>query len=64
MEGDILEERGLSGLPFMVNLKAVHAYTHGSIQISKYPVLHYFVIDRDVNVLCDQYNKRSTERFE
>ncbi len=78
--------------------KSCHAYTHGSIQISKYPVLHYFeisimlyyvvrqtflmlcrekkveamiesndiisMIDRDFNVLCDQYNKRSTESFE
>lgn len=78
--------------------KSCHAYTHGSIQIAKYPVLHYFeislmlyfiiretfillcneknvetmvegqdviaMIDRDFNILHDQYKIRSTERFE
>lgn len=78
--------------------KSCHAYTHGSIQIAKYPVLHYFeisimlyfiirgtflllckekkaetmidgqgiisMIDRDFEVLCSQYNLRSTETFE
>ena len=78
--------------------KSCHAYTHGSIQIARYPVLHYFeisimlyfiiretflllckekkadtringqdiisMIDRDFDVLYNQYNSRSTERFE
>ena len=78
--------------------KSCHAYTHGSIQIAKYPVLHYFeisimlyfiiretflllcedkkveatvdgqdiisMIDRDFKVLHDQYNIRSTKKFE
>ena len=78
--------------------KSCHAYTHGSIQIAKYPVLHYFeisimfyfiiretflllcgekqieamvdvhdiisMVDRDFNVLHNQYKIRSTERFE
>ena len=78
--------------------RSCHAYTHGSIQIAKYPVLHYFEIsimlyfivretflllckekkadtmvdghdmilmmDRDFNVLKDQYKIRSSERFE
>lgn len=78
--------------------KSCHAYTHGSIQIAKYPVLHYFeisimlyliirqtflllckekeeepvidgqdiilMIDRDFEVLYNQYQKRSTESFE
>ncbi len=78
--------------------KSCHAYTHGSIQIAKYPVLHYFeisimlyliirqtflllcgeqeeepviegqdiipMIDRDFEILYNQYQKRSTESFE
>lgn len=78
--------------------KSCHAYTHGSIQMAKYPVLHYFeislmlyfiiretylllcrernaetiiagqdiisMIDRDFKDLNNQYNSRSTERFE
>lgn len=78
--------------------KSCHAYTHGSIQTAKYPLLHYFeisimlyyvvrgtfllicrekgvetlidgndvisMIDRDFEVLYEQYEMRSTERFE
>lgn len=78
--------------------KSCHAYTHGSIQTAKYPVLHYFeisimlycvirgtfllmckergvealvdgndvilMIDRDFEVLHEQYINRSTERFD
>lgn len=78
--------------------KSCHAYTHGSIQIARYPVLHYFeisimlyfiiretflllckekkveamidgqdiisMIDRDFDVLYNQYTIRSTENFE
>lgn len=78
--------------------KSCHAYTHGSIQTAKYPILHYFeisamlyfiiretflllcnemkaeamvegqdiisMIDRDFNILNEQYEIRSTERFE
>ncbi len=78
--------------------KSCHAYTHGSIQIAKYPVLHYFeismmlyyiirgtffllckeckiepainginmisVIDRDFKILKEQYDIRSTEKFD
>lgn len=78
--------------------KSCHAYTHGSIQIARYPVLHYFeisivlylmiretflllckeknveimidgqdiisMIDRDFDILYNQYNIRSTERFD
>lgn len=78
--------------------KACHAYTHGSIQTAKYPLLHYFeisimlyyimrgafllmceargeqalidgsdvisMIDRDFDILYEQYNMRSTEMFE
>lgn len=78
--------------------KSCHAYTHGSIQAAKYPVLHYFeisimlyyvvrgtfllvckekgvealvdendvisMIDRDFEVLYEQYKIRSTEMFE
>lgn len=78
--------------------KSCHAYTHGSIQTARYPVLHYFeisimlyfiiretflllckekkvettidgqdiisMIDRDFDVLSNQYQIRSTERFE
>lgn len=78
--------------------KSCHAYTHGSIQMAKYPVLHYFeisimlyfiiretflllcnekqiqtmigdqdiisMLDRDFNILQDQYKLRSTESFE
>ena len=75
-----------------------HAYTHGSIQTARYPVLHYFeisimlylvirqtflllckekevepmidgqdiisMIDRDFDILYDQYLNRSTENFD
>ncbi len=78
--------------------KSCHAYTHGSIQIARYPVLHYFeisimlyfiirktflllckekkeetmidgqdiisMIDRDFDILYNQYKIRSTERFD
>ena len=78
--------------------RSCHAYTHGSIQITKYPVLHYFeisimlyfiiretfillckekkvetiieghnlisMIDRDFSILYNQYERRSTERFD
>ena len=78
--------------------KSCHAYTHGSIQMAKYPVLHYFeisimlyfiiretflllcnekqiqtmigdqdiisMLDRDFNILQNQYKLRSTESFE
>lgn len=78
--------------------KSCHAYTHGSIQIVRYPVLHYFeisimlyfiirttfillckekkegtmidgqdiisMIDRDFDILYNQYKIRSTERFD
>lgn len=78
--------------------KSCHAYTHGSIQTAKYPLLHYFeisimlyyvmrgtfllmckekgvealidgndvipMIDRDFEVLYEQYKIRSTEMFE
>lgn len=78
--------------------KTCHAYTHGSIQTAKYPVLHYFEIstmlyfviretflllcneneieamveeqdiismaDRDFHIMHEQYEIRSTERFE
>ncbi len=78
--------------------KSCHAYTHGSIQTAKYPVLHYFeisimlyyvvrgtfllmcremgvealvdgndvisMIDRDFEILYEQYKIRSTEMFE
>ena len=78
--------------------KLCHAYTHGSIQTAKYPLLHYFeisimlyyvirdtfllmcremgvealidgndvisMIDRDFEVLHEQYKIRSTEMFE
>lgn len=77
--------------------KSCHAYTHGSIQLSRYPVLHYFeisimlyliiretflllckekevepmidgqdiisMLDRDFEILYDQYLKRSTDNF-
>ncbi|MCI8363613.1 MAG: hypothetical protein HFG34_01485 [Eubacterium sp.] len=87
------------GLPCLENFyKSCHAYTHGSIQISRYPVLHYFeisimlyfiirktflllckekevepmidgqdiisMLDRDFEVLYDQYLNRSTENFD
>ena len=87
------------GLELLEDLyKSCHAYTHGSIQIAKYPVLHYFEIsimlylilretflllckekkietmidgqdiismmDRDFDVLYNQYKIRSTERFD
>lgn len=78
--------------------KSCHAYTHGSIQTAKYPILHYFeisimlyyiiretfillckenkaetmisdqdiisIIDRDFDILYNQYINRSTENFE
>lgn len=78
--------------------KSCHAYTHGSIQTAKYPVLHYFeisimlyfiirktfillcgqqkeetiingqdiisMIDRDFDILYNQYIIRSTENFD
>ena len=78
--------------------KSCHAYTHGSIQVANYPVLHYFeisimlyfiaretflllcnekkvdtmiegmdiisMLDRDFNVLYEQYEIRSTDKFE
>lgn len=78
--------------------KSCHAYTHGSIQTAKYPLLHYFeisimlyhvirgtfllmcrekgvetlvdgndviaMIDRDFEILYEQYINRSTEMFE
>ena len=78
--------------------KSCHAYTHGSIQTAKYPLLHYFeisimlyyvmrgtfllmckekgvealidendvisMVDRDFEVLYEQYKIRSTEMFE
>lgn len=78
--------------------KWCHAYTHGSVQTAKYPILHYFeitimlyhiirgtflmlcaeknmeitvngqdiiaMIDRDFDVLYEQYKNRSTENFE
>lgn len=78
--------------------KSCHAYTHGSIQTAKYPLLHYFeisimlyhvirdtfllmcrekgvkplvdgndvisMLDRDFEVLHEQYKIRSTEMFE
>lgn len=78
--------------------KACHAYTHGSVQMAVYPLLHYFeisimlyyiirgtflllcqelgiassidgndvisMIDRDFNILYEQYKRRSTENFE
>lgn len=42
--------------------KSCHAYTHGSIQMSKYPVLHYFeisimlyfIIRRTFVLLCEE----------
>lgn len=89
----ILELKQLEGF-----YKSCHAYTHGSIQTAKYPVLHYFeisimlyyvirgtfllmcrekgvkalieendvisMIDRDFEVLLEQYKIRSTEMFE
>ncbi len=78
--------------------RSCHAYTHGSIQLARYLVLHYFeisfmlylmirktflllcrekktgvviaeqdiisMIDRDFEVLYNQYQKRSTENFD
>lgn len=78
--------------------KSCHAYTHGSIQTAKYPLLHYFeisimlyyvirgtfllmckekgaealidgnevisMVDRDFEILYEQYKIRSTEMFE
>lgn len=86
------------GLDCLENFyKSCHAYTHGSIQLSRYPVLHYFeisimlyliiretflllckekevepmidgqdiisMLDRDFEILYDQYLKRSTDNF-
>lgn len=92
-EDRILELEQLGNL-----YKSCHAYTHGSIQTAKYPLLHYFeisimlyhvlrntflfmckekgaetlvdgndvisMIDRDFEVLHEQYKIRSTEMFE
>lgn len=87
------------GLKWLENFyMSCHAYTHGSIQIARYPVLHYFEIsimlyfiirktflmlckekkvgtmidgqdiismaDRDFDILYNQYENRSTEKFD
>lgn len=92
------EDKNL-GIECLANLyKSCHAYTHGSIQTARYPVLHYFeisimlylvirqtflllckekevepmidgqdiisMIDRDFDILYDQYLNRSTENFD
>lgn len=92
------EDKNL-GVECLANLyKSCHAYTHGSIQTARYPVLHYFeisimlylvirqtflllckekevepmidgqdiisMIDRDFDILYDQYLNRSTENFD
>ena len=92
------EDRGLELGQLGEFYKLCHAYTHGSIQTAKYPLLHYFeisimlyyvirdtfllmckekgvvalvdgndvisMIDRDFEVLHEQYKIRSTEMFE
>ncbi len=92
------EDRVLELEQLEIFYKSCHAYTHGSIQTAKYPVLHYFeislmlyyvvrgtfllicrekgvetfidgndvisMIDRDFEVLNEQYKIRSTEMFE